>query len=95
MLPKAFELKANTNQGGLAPAWAKANQWPSWTKEQQALWKEPGIEMDRITSLEQVKKFLLLAGWTEDDQEVKDATEKLEAAKQLSLIPIGRGRRSE
>eukprot|EP00972_Heterocapsa_arctica_P087133 12846713-Heterocapsa_arctica.AAC.1 len=41
--------------------------------------------MDRVASLEQVKKFMFLAGWAEDNQAVKDATEKLEAAKQLKL----------
>eukprot|EP00972_Heterocapsa_arctica_P032521 4791439-Heterocapsa_arctica.AAC.1 len=43
------------------------------------------MEMDRVASLEQVKKFMLLAGWSEGDQAVKEATEKLEAAKQLKL----------
>eukprot|EP00972_Heterocapsa_arctica_P000708 102605-Heterocapsa_arctica.AAC.1 len=69
----------------MAPAWAKANHWPKppppATKEQPV----PGMELDRVASLEQVRKFLLLAGWAEGDQAVVEASAKLEAAKQLKL----------
>eukprot|EP00972_Heterocapsa_arctica_P024645 3635577-Heterocapsa_arctica.AAC.1 len=75
VLPKEIQFKPNPYQGWVALAWAnkfKSQQPPKhqpyWSKDQQAGWKEPDGELDKVASLEQAKKFMFLAGWTEEDQ---------------------------
>eukprot|EP00972_Heterocapsa_arctica_P008699 1275423-Heterocapsa_arctica.AAC.1 len=70
----------------MAPAWAKANHWPKPPPPAPREQVVPAVELvDKVASLEQVKKFMLLAGWAEDDQAVIEASSRLEAAKQLKL----------
>lgn len=95
-LPKdiIFKQSSGPSGAGCGRAWhggvwdTRAKDLPRVPQQVQQVQAPTPIDdvlMDKVSSLEQVKKLLLQAGWGEEDQAFKDVGAKLEEAKQQKI----------